>query len=349
MRTIPVRWLLSIAALLIGLSLGNAQAPFEPIFTTNFGILNVSWSSDSDSLTFQEAFVLDGGATDIGVQSSQYNSWHEYRVDTGILTTSSLWQQPYLLPQGFPIGFPTQPPTAGEGFTFLSPNNHFLIYAAERPPESQMVENPVAILDTERSTSAFLEDVPFCCESQFNERLGYSIHWSDDGTAFTMESYSPFAAKRMYYITNYAESIEEVQVIDLTTLTQENGETLSFTNILDISANGEQIFAAWGSALFVWNVDDLSLSPPIAQWASTIRGGTFTPDERNVWYIGESGLSQLNLETSETTILESNINSDWVDRAWFSPDGRHIALLDEGELLSTPDALYVVDMPTGND
>src|SRR5690349_5092816 len=113
--------------LLLNVSVGHiwAEEAYQPIYTNNFGIGNASWSSDGSLFTFQD--YISDTATPISLE----NNWHAYNVDRKSLTTSSLWPQPLVLPQSLPIGLKPLPTLAKGAFTFVSPDQNYLVYPAE--------------------------------------------------------------------------------------------------------------------------------------------------------------------------------------------------------------------------
>src|SRR5829696_8529973 len=156
---------IAIGLSLMGVVTAFAQETYQPIYSYGGVITNISWSFDSRVLSFQENKPLE----DLGPVSREQNSWHKYELETQTLTTGSLWPQPYVLPQGLSTRSPEQPLMVEGGFTFVSPNNRFLVYAAERTSETPSGEYPLAIIDMEQATSTLLENIPFCCANLFWE------------------------------------------------------------------------------------------------------------------------------------------------------------------------------------
>jgi hypothetical protein len=76
----------------------------------------------------------------------------------------------------------------------------------------------------------------------------------------------------------------------------------------------------------------------------SFKGVTFSEDGQQVIYISQKGLMEYDFETEETTLLDTTINSTWVNRAWFSPDVSKVALLEVSQNNSRF-TLYIADIP----
>jgi hypothetical protein len=344
-RSAPYYLLLSGSVVLItigSLFLSNsstAQAPHEPIIASSNSIINISWSNDGTSLTFQT------DSYDTGVVSDDGNNWHEYRIETGRLTTSSLWPQPRILPQGLPIGQFQAPPA--NSFTFISPDGRYLAYPAVRPEGDRSDCSPFGLANLETYSGIYVENIRLCAGGNFN--INYEVVWSDDGTAFTVFTTYPETA--IYYATNYEEDIKDVIAINLSELTDENsGESLYVGYIFDLSPDGSQVLAeqpADDPRLVVWDANNQNQIRTLAQNETHFAGAAFSPDGRNVRYVAEQGLTEYDLASGETRVLDPNVNTTWANKGWFSPDSRHIALLAYDERRNNDFALYVVEVPEG--
>ena len=130
-----------------------AQESYEPVYESLPGIVNVSWSRDGRILTFQEAFPLEGGVPDIGVQSVQFDSWHQYQADVGILAGQRIWPQQQIPTESLRAAITLATSKEGKpSFTFPSPNNRYLIYAAAQPAGWDRPGWPLAIADLRAGT-----------------------------------------------------------------------------------------------------------------------------------------------------------------------------------------------------
>jgi hypothetical protein len=94
----------------------------------------------------------------------------------------------------------------------------------------------------------------------------------------------------------------------------------------------------------IWNSEDGDNDQFIAAGQDVV-SAIFTDDDQAVLYIGDNGLMKYNLVIGETLLVDASINSTWVDKAWFSPTGKQIALLKSDAPLSDLNTLYMYDIP----
>ncbi|MBI5666794.1 MAG: hypothetical protein HZC41_02200 [Chloroflexi bacterium] len=301
----------------------SAQELYIPIFITNSVLINIMWSSDSSSLTFQEIKYASDGAPAIGPRSTHWNNWYSYNVDQGTLTQSSLWPLPQVLAQGLPIGVTTYPPIASlNAFTFLSPDNRFLIYPAVKPDGWNRYCWPIGLVDTERSVATLVPIAETCGLEDFD--TFFTVEWSDTGNAFTIHTFTGFADTRTYYVNNYSDTLEAISVVQLDDM------FLSSITVFDVCPIESCILLMTGITvdeyqLLVRGINTTQVQLVAQGTSKSFIEAAFSPDQRYVWYVSEDGLIQYDLESSKSTVLEPAINSTWIDRAWISPNGKHIA------------------------
>jgi hypothetical protein len=123
--------------------------------------------------------------------------------------------------------------------------------------------------------------------------------------------------------------------------------------LCDISADGTRVlYKQYGNdnaTLMLWSMKPWTEAEPWvvalgseAVVESWVAGANFVPDDANqIVYVDESGVHLYDLGHEIDTLVNPDINAEWVNYAVFSPDHRHVAVV-------TVDAeLYV--LPTGLD
>ncbi|MBI5666795.1 MAG: hypothetical protein HZC41_02205 [Chloroflexi bacterium] len=301
------------------------QELYVPVFVTDFGITNASWSNDSTLFTFQ---VLLG---DIGVQSDDHNNWYAYNTDHQTLVNSSLWTQPYVLPQGLPLGTESVAPAVNpESFTFLSPDGQYLLYPSQQATQNDPSCNALVIANTQTGSWEMVDKIRICNVEDFER--GFLVHWSADSTAFTILTSSPHAVTPFYHITSYKPNLDAIKITNLTDFSIDSvPHTIS--RPFGLSSDGKEILMRTTAVindvtqetLAIWSLDIPSQSRIIEQSKNVIVAQFAPNDDHIILYVSEDGLIQYNLESGKSTVLEPRINSMWIDRAWISPDGKHIA------------------------
>jgi hypothetical protein len=168
----------------------------------------------------------------------------------------------------------------------------------------------------------------------------FSVEWSATGNAFTVRSFTGFADTRTYYVYNYSETLDAINVVQLDDL-------FSVTAVFDVCPKVSCILLKTRTTvddyqLLVRGIDNTQVQRVAEGSSKVFIEAAFSPDQRYVWYISEDGLIQYNLKTGDNTVLEPAINSTWIDRAWISPDGTHIAWVAKG---GNSYGVYVEPMP----
>jgi hypothetical protein len=319
-----------------------AQEPYEPVYESLAGIVNVSWSSDGATLTFQEAFPLEGGVPDIGVQSIRFDTWRQYQIDAGVLPSQRAWPQ-QITNEGLQAEIELATSREGKpSFTFPSPDNRYLIYAAPQPAGWDGPGWPLAISNVREGTHVLLEDI--VTVSLINFGTAYNVTWSADSTAFTIQAITINSQRQTYYVTGFSEEIGRIRSICLCEGISVNGEVRYPYSAYDISADGssvvlEDVTNGTERRLFVWDAQNPAQSQTIGQGNQYI-AAAFSLEENSVLYISLDGLVEYNLENGSTRVMDAAISSRWADEAFFSPDLSQIALINTSHLGAS--ILYVV-------
>lgn len=347
--SITVLGIIGMFLALVPHSSSLAQEPYEPVYESIAGIVNVSWSFDGRILTFQEAFPLEGGMPDIGVQSVQFDTWHQYQTDVGILPGQRIWPQQQLATESLQAEIALATSREGKpSFTFPSPDNRYLIYAAPQPAGWDRPGWPLAIADLRGGTHVLLDDM--VAVSLINFGNAYNVNWSADSTAFTVQTLTINGERRTYYVTDFNEEIERVSSICLCEGISINDEVRYPYRAYDISADGsrvllEDVTNGTERRLFVWDLENPAQSRTIAQGSQYIAAAFSLEDENRVLFVSLDGLAEYNLEDGNTRVVNAAISSRWADEAFFSPDRSQIALIDTSDLGAS--SLYVIGIERG--
>jgi hypothetical protein len=343
----------AIATLFSFVSVSYAQQTrLEPIFSSEIdSIVNVQWLASGDSLIFQAASV-QGTDSEGATQTQDKYDWYEYQIKssevTALATNSTLPAQ--LMPFSQQPALPPANDAAGESsFAFHSPDNRYAVYAAQKPTDWNYPDNPLAIADL-RTGESMLIDTLFVLVNQDIDS-SYIVQWSENSSAFIVFAERLGANPRIYYVTNYMKQLNALTATYLDKISVKQ-QTVYPIIPYDISSDGKRILLDvigdnQENQLFIWNTDDSNQSQFITEAKINLpEAAAFSPiDEQKLIYLDKVGLAELDLNTGATTVLDASLNSTWIDRAWFSPDGKHIALYEKKGLQENN--LYVVDVQTG--
>lgn len=347
------KWSLLLVVLLAGMSVSVAQESPTQVF--EYFVVNVSWSSDSETLVFQDLLTYNAnGGNDIGVQPETSGTWHTYHVTSGQLTDEDVWPlQPALTPEQVQL-FEIVTDDGQISFVFPSPNGRYIVYAAQKPPDWQAMSLPVGLADLQTGEHIIFTNMGVSNLETFSmteEISDYTVLWSADSGAFTIETRSLHgSAPRVNFVSNYATSVHNATSQPL----HQDGVSIGGVPVYataahDFSSSGRQVLLQGPVSisppvddLFIWDPDDPTQSRIVT--SSNIIQAMFSPLSDNlVWYIDETGLVEYNLSNDTATVLDPAIKSTNLYGAWFSPDGQYVAVLETVE----QDVFYVYDIGEG--
>lgn len=134
------------------------------------------------------------------------------------------------------------------------------------------------------------------------------------------------------YIYNYFENLDDVtyQIVSIPTI---RGNEYDVRDVTSIS-NDEKLLIIGRTRTpdretRVIIYDPYNTDESLIFDLGDIIGAHFSRSEDNeILFINEEGLSALNYVNAEITILNSGINTSWADKALFSPDSSHVAVVD---------------------
>jgi hypothetical protein len=327
-----------LAALTASLALVMSEAHGQdmplPVYVAEDGLFNIGWLTDSSGLSFQD--VTD--TYTLGIQPQPAGPWFTYDIATSAILVTGAWPQAGEVDSVF--NGDIQPQAVPGSFAFLSPDGHFAVYqtdADEANPEC----NTVAIADLQAQAGALIPDALACNISHFN--AGFDVRWSDDSSAFAFAS-STASTGEGPFVTGFAGDLTAVQVNDLMNITM-NGTPLYGARTADLNADGSLALLDFFTQLVLWKTDaDDSAVLLASDGENGILGPAFSPDDDAVWYIDSAGLQAYDLVSGSVSLITSDVRSSWVDAAYFSPDGRYVALLSGGRADGVSRELYVEPM-----
>lgn len=343
------RWV-GLVVVMVGLMVGNevgrlpssvsAQGPEQPIYVGS-GITNVKWSEDSSSLVFQEPFN-----SDYGVFTPEHDTWFQFFVGSRQVIRTNSWplQPPLTLAQRQRFEIATA------SFIFASPDKRYLVYVAEPLGWDNPVQRPLAIADLQTNQHKIIWDILVQGMSSF--LFDYHVLWSGNSRVFFVVGGGYGGQRQPFYISNFAPNLNTLTIQPIVEGLAFGGETIYPQRIFDLSDNGGQILLEdlrpdYTTRLFLWDVNDLSVSKLIPTTTYVVEAA-FKPDnEQMVLFVDEDGLKRHDLNANTTTLLDVTANPSWADGGiWISPDIQYIALYDSD--VGGRDWLYVVpisDLP----
>jgi hypothetical protein len=313
-------WVLVILFFAAASSVKSAQESLpEPIFLEGF-MVSEFWTLDS------EVFVFKTDFEERGVLTNQ-PSWFEFHTDTGEVIRSRVWRlNPALSPEDYETyGILTA--LSGEpSFIYASPNRQFLVYGHVSTDGDG--NHPLAVVDL--STGQYLV-TDIITYGTFP--ASFALKWSDDSSAFTVKTVSPYTAINTYHVTNFQEDIQLLSYSILRhTLAQ--GVTYVVFDIFDISADGDQILLLAATErtnrkLIVWSPQTPTEAHFINVETTNLLDAAFHPDiANNVMMINEAGIVLYDYLSDKTQILQSAVNTMWIQQARFSPNAHWVAVAE---------------------
>ncbi len=309
-----------------------AQDFLDPILISEVEPKNIYWTTDGETLLFQEATWV---ATEENLINPQSGEWFNYHIDeqgNWDLTESSARPQ-VLQSINSRFFYPPQAVTryGQPSFLFPSPNNRYIAYATEQSRGQYNNQFSLAIADLETGQYHILEDV-LVNFSTFNMLGDYEIRWSANSQALIITS-SAMGPVTTHYYVNLGNSDTLPVTINFEN-TYFNNQQINIMMLLDISSNGNQVltdaYIAGERHLFIWDAAQPAQSVVTdTSPTGSIYGGAFSPiEEGEIYYIDHQGLTIYNLITRESQLLNSEINSVRFTFTYFSPNGNLIALYE---------------------
>lgn len=326
------RTLLVLCLLFSTLTVVLGQGDILPIYSTPNEVTNVMWSNDGTRFVFQEAIPTSDNADSpqLGVRTKNA-TWKEFLPANMQIAEADIWPLEVTISSVLLNDIRLASGNGLTSFVFPSPNLQYTVYAAPKPDNWTLAGFPLALTNLKTAETIFAKDISVDSLALIDRN--YRVDWSMDGSAFTVETSSAYG-EFTYYVSGYQEDIDEIEFtrIDRDLLVPDG--SLFGVRPLSISTDGKRILISGLSSyeefyIYIWDTTDGTKSKPVAKSDQrSFLDAVFNEDESSVFYVGREGLTEYNLTSGVTTVIDASINSQWADMAWFSPDATKVALLD---------------------
>lgn len=315
----------------------------QPIYS-GVQLAYLEWSADGLTLLFTDVMSVANS-----IHNNDPEQWQSYDPNKELLTQSALSPlrtvmtdaQREALKPPTALRYPTITPVS-----YLSPNERYLVYVSE--PAGNNWQLSLADLQSGRSVSINA----FAFEAFLSQNL-YRVLWNDTSTAFvTVTESASGLPGYIFYTSSFSQTVEDMATQPLG-VPDRNGRSYMYASVYDISDDGKIVLILIGDTttssdpenrvryLTLWQADNPAASTLIETInGRKVIGATFAPDdESKIWFINEVGLSEYDLQTGQIRVMDTALNSTWLTKARFSPDGRWVAVIEP--FLDFGEHLYV--------
>lgn len=316
----------------------KAQVSFDVIVNVGFeAVLNAEWSSDSQQFAFStvEGIVnVQGINPSFGPELPQL-AWKLYDLTTGSFTSHKVWPfQPTLTPAQIDAFRP-------EGYIYVSPDKETWFYGKR---DSQ--EGLKYTFANRQSRQYFITDLT---SWDLNPPGNQLIKWSKNGKSAAL-SYINFQGELTTYFVDFQTGVTQ-PVIYPFTIEIDGKNYFSFVPDIDrlfgISSNGAAVLLVGrennhssnpyiaDARLMLWKPKSPELSLLLKQINPTRMAAInfVAGDSARLFLLDiDSNLLLYNLVSGQTTVLAADLTRHTPFNAWFSPNGKWLALLVQDEL-----------------
>lgn len=301
-----------------------------PFYAANT-VSNAAWSSDSRRFAF--------GATTFSSDSDAgHGQWYVYDINTDTVTEAKNWpfQPPLQLTKS--LSSYINPEVAeGKDFAYLSPNGQFLVTAgiARTGKPATPITYPTVVADVQHNR---VFEVPLAVPAFNRDPFRFQVKWSDDSSAFTLGTAPALEAdpSTFTYVSGFAAKTPHLISHDFSVFNYE-GHAYNPEGVYDISADGSRVLiqSIEGASpiqypIFIWDVhsDTYQKIDGLSLGSHLVTDAMFNSDSTAFYIINNKGFIRYEWLTGLSTVLDATINTQWVDEAFFSPDGRSLILFD---------------------
>lgn len=170
----------------------------------------------------------------------------------------------------------------------------------------------------------------------------FRVQWSVDSKAFVVEQDTPEGSSALLsFVSRFSGDQTQLFRFNQTLFFGWGGSGQSWEPVFAISSNDSKIMFHYqndnGNQAALWDANKVKPSDSnpsennITIDEDGITGAGFIPgDEENVLVIGQRGLMKYNVVTGKSVVLDTEINSEWVYWAYFSPDARYVVVVGHG-------------------
>jgi hypothetical protein len=223
---------------------------------------------------------------------------------------------------------------------FVSPNKRYVVYTTLKTAwKTRHWGNPVGSAGLNTGEHLITE---------ISVEL-FSVLWSKNSTAFTVQTITQYSAYIVYYVRNFGTSLSRLTYRNCSNGLTFGERVLPVYEVDDIASDGNQVLFEAGNLLLFWDVRNPSENRILTD--SVIRrAAIFSPQAASeVMYWDRDGFTKYDLTTSRESSFGSRIKRASqvignTQEAVISPNGKWVALLRNvptGQKVS----VYIIDTP----
>jgi uncharacterized repeat protein (TIGR01451 family) len=321
--------------------------PSNALIYTGGTITAVNWSTDSKKIVFTV-----GGTEHNGIEASN-EGWYQYDFDTQLLTQSTLWPlQPVLTMQELEVFRPGSI-RSFQAPIFLTPDGKYLLFVRDRVGSGGISAWKVWFGNRQALSTINVNTYVY---NPYNGTIYFNIIWNTSSTAFTLNGtlgsdstiveygQVPSTGSTAVNVYNERFFIIAGQIWQLFFPAFDTANTSHSVLLKVLKGDGPAEPTARTQELAIWK----PLNPSTSQLfegldGAKVIGGKFSlVNESYLFLVTEQGLIQYNTTNGASVVLNSQINANWGDQAYFSPDGRKLVVIDV--LNEYQDSVYVFDI-----
>jgi hypothetical protein len=229
---------------------------------------------------------------------------------------------------------------------FLSPNGRYTIYTIQNTHCGEATDcSPLlGLADLETNTYTGMPK---------GSDTSYTVRWSADSSAFLVIDVGAYGGLGGIWYGAVDEVQHDPPGTWLKLLANYDAGSIAF---VDISRDGQRVliremWEGFRTGLILWDARTPASPVQFIAFADGLRilgdevvaGAGFIPgDEQHILAVLERGIVRYDLATGEIEVIDPEINVDWVDWAYFSPDARYVATYSR---LRGQIAVYAMEPP----
>ncbi|KAB2860848.1 MAG: hypothetical protein F9K46_09315 [Anaerolineae bacterium] len=308
------------------------------IYFSGVNLINLSWANDSSRFVFQE------DSTNVGLHTAGDNSWYQYALDNQQMTNSETWPlQPNVTTTQWQM-FEIYPPNIfNSSFLFVSPNGRYIVYSSSQSADERPMLLPLGVADLNTNQYAIVDDLLVANSAIFSRpTIDFNhIQWSPDSQFFTVSTERPASGREIYWV-DISNGVNNPEVQSLTQTITLEGVEFDSHKVFDVVGHHVLLYGGnrGNRSIVVWDaaLDDGYEIPVVGEVAGAKLYGENLDQVR---FVDENGLKQYHQSTSVVNTLDTTVTSTWATGGvYFSADGQHLAIYDDGQ--GGPSRLYML-------
>lgn len=241
-----------------------------------------------------------------------------------------------------------------EAHTRYSPDGHYMVYVSnvtiDVVIEGTFSAHLVALADLQTGESQTMD---FIVEP-FTDATEFDVIWSDDGTAFSMNRYAWSYSPSYVVVNGYDKELANVQLQGMSYL-QLPDQNYAVCRIFESSSDGEQWLLDVGpdvEGIYACEIENRQLmifdpNEPASSIVIESKAAAARFFEANTLLaVTSDGLVTIDIASAQSQVINSALDTSWIDWGWFSHDGEWLAFAQSrhDEYASN---LYIVNGQTG--